>query len=314
MSQERLHPTFRELITQLDVQGKKQGYQLNIANALWGQRGYGFLKEFLELTKTNYGAGFNEVDFVKATEEARKTINTWVEKQTKDKIKDLIKPGILNALTRLVLTNAIYFKGNWVSQFDRKQTKDSPFYVKADKKVQMPMMYQKGDFKYMETHKLQALELPYVGSELSMVILLPKNVDGLVELQNLLTLDTLNEWLRNLREQEVEVYLPRFKTTSEFMLAEVLASMGMPDAFSLPPADFSGITGNKDLFISAVIHKAFVDVNEEGTEAAAATAVVMKKSVYMPRVFRADHPFIFLIRDVSSEGILFLGRLVNPLE
>ncbi len=316
LEQGRLHPTFHSLISQLNAQGK--GYQLNIANALWGQKGYGFLEEFLELTKTNYGAGLNEVDFVRDTEAARKTINTWVEKKTEDKIKNLIKPGILDALTVLVLTNAIYFKGNWASQFEKKETKDSKFYVRADKTIKVPTMYQKEKFKYMETDGFQAIELPYVDNELSMVILLPKKRDGLVELENSLASDSIDKWLGNLRRQEVMVYLPKFKMTSEFRLDTVLASMGMPDAFVCPPADFSGMNDRESLFISAVIHKAFVDVNEEGTEAAAATAVVIAEEigvgVHRVPVFRADHPFIFVIRDVSSGSILFLGRVVNPLK
>lgn len=316
LEQESLHPTFQKLITQLNTQAKQQGYQLNVANALWGQKGYGFLEEFLDLTKTTYGAGLNEVDFVRATEAARRTINTWVEKQTKGKIKNLIKRGILTDLTRLVLTNAIYFKGNWASQFDKKQTKNSPFYVRVDKTVNVPMMYQKEKFKYMETERLQAIELPYVDNELSTVVLLPKEINGITALENSLTADSLKKWLGRLREQKVDVYLPRFKITSEFRLNTALISMGMPDAFSLPPADFSGMTGKKDLFISAVIHKAFVDINEEGTEAAAATAVVMKRAerMHRPLIFRADHPLIFLIRDTQSGSILFLGRVVNPLK
>ena len=319
LGQESLHPTFQKLITQMSTQAEQQGYQLNVANALWGQKGYGFLKKFLDLTKTTYGAGLNEVDFRRATEAARKTINTWVEKQTKGKIKNLIRRGILDELTRLVLTNAIYFKGNWASQFDKRQTKNSPFYVRVDRTVNVPMMYQKEKFRYMETGRLQAIELPYVDNELSMVVLLPKEVNGITALENFLTADSLRKWLTRLREQKVDVYLPRFKITSEFRLDTALRSMGMPDAFSLPPADFSGMTGKKDLFISAVIHKAFVDINEEGTEAAAASAVVMEimeKAMRMqrPLIFRADHPFIFLIRDTQSGSILFLGRVVNPLK
>lgn len=315
LDQEDLHPAFRVLINQLNAQGKRRGYQLNIANALWGQKGYRFLKEFLDLTRTNYGAVLNEVDFTSeaAREVARRRINTWVEKQTKGKIKDLIKPGILNELTRLVLTNAIYFKGDWASQFEEEQTKLSPFTVRVDKKIDVPMMCQSGDFKFMEEAGFQMLELPYVENELSMVVLLPKKMDGLAELEDSLTADNLKEWLGSLREQRVNVYLPKFKITSEFRLDKTLKSMGMTDAFS-PEADFSGMTGDTDLFISAVLHKAFVDVNEEGTEAAAATGVVMEMCVSPVLFFRADHPFIFLIRDTRSGSILFLGRLMNPLE
>jgi serpin B len=315
LPQEKLHPAFRKLIERMNAQGKESGYQLSVANALWAQKDYQFLRAFLNTTKSNYGAGLNQVDFVKATEAARKTINDWVEKRTEGKIKELIKPGILDSLTRLVLTNAIYFKGNWANQFKEKDTEDAPFTVARDRKVTVPMMSQKEQFAYAETETLQLLELPYVEDELSMVILLPKEVDGLPDLENSLTPGSLKEWLQHLTRQQVLVQVPRFKLTSEFRLEEVLKSMGMTDAFLLPPADFSGMTGVKDLFISAVIHKAFVDVNEEGTEAAAATAVVMKREVAAePPVFRADHPFLFLIRDNQSGGILFLGRVVNPLE
>ncbi|MDD2889165.1 MAG: serpin family protein [bacterium] len=310
-----LHPAFKDLIAK--TQKENKNYQLNIANALWGQKGYKFLNEFLEVTKINYGAGFNEVDFGD-TESARKTINDWVEEQTKNKIKELIKPGILNGDTRLVLTNAIYFKGDWVNEFDKKGTKKAPFYVKPDKKVQVLMMSKKEPFNFMEADKFQAIELPYKGNNLSMFVLLPKKIDGLAELENFLVFDSLNKWIESLKNQEVRVFFPKFKTTSEFSLKEVLESMGMSDAFSLPPADFSGITETKELFISAVIHKAFVDVNEKGTEAAAATAVVMTKGFSMSEkqipVFRADHPFIFLIRDNRSGSILFIGRLTNPLK
>ncbi len=313
LPQKRLHPAMGDLIARLNARGKEGDYELTIANALWGQKGYTFLEGFLEITRTNYGAGLKEVDFGKAAEDARKTINTWVEKETMDKIKDLIKPGILTPLTRLVLTNAIYFKGDWASQFDEQNTKDAPFHIGIDNTVQVPMMYQKAKFRYMETDKFQAIELLYINDELSMVVLLPKKIDGLSELENALDEDSLNKYLSNFRSREVRVYLPKFKVTSEFGLGGVLASMGMPGVFSLPPADFSGMTGERDLFISAVVHKAFVDVNEEGTEAAAATGVGMQITAVMPTsIFRADHPFLFLIRDTSSSAILFLGRLVEP--
>lgn len=315
LESKRLHPAFRTLQEDLIGGGRKRGYELSIANALWGQKGYGFLREFLDLTKTCYGSGFQEVDFVNATETARKTINAWVEKRTRDKIKELIRkePPILNTLTVLVLTNAIYFKGNWTSQFDEKLTKDAPFMATKERKINVPMMHQEGEFKYMEADALQALELPYVDNELSMTVLLPRKVDGLTDLENLLTADNLNKWVGSLRKKKIVIYLPKFKMTCDFRLEEDLMSMGMTDAFS-GAADFSGMAGNKELFISAVLHKAFVDVNEEGTEAAAATAVVMEKARKEAFLFRADHPFIFLIRDNRSGSILFIGRVVNPLE
>jgi serpin B len=316
LNQERLHPAFAALIKRINGDDKKRGYQLSTANALWGQKDYGFLPEFLKLTKEHYGAGLNEVDFAGATEKARKTINTWVEKETKDKIKDLIKEGVLDSDTRLVLTNAIYFKGDWASQFKKNLTKDAPFNLGADKKVQVPMMHQEGKFKYLAGDDFQALEMPYVGKELTMVVLLPKKVDGLADLEKTLTADKLAVWLTKIHESDVDVTLPKFKVTAEFQLKKELSEMGMPLAFRRG-ADFSGMDGKKDnLFIGEVVHKAFVDVNEEGTEAAAATAVVVAKSDDGPErqlpVFRADHPFVFLIRDTRTESILFLGRVSNP--
>ena len=314
LDQKRFHPAFACLEAQLKAVQEKGDIELNIANALWAQEDYVFLREFLDLIQSNYGTVLNNVDFKRACEAARKQINTWVEQKTKDKIKDLIKPGVLNALTRLVLTNAIYFKGRWESQFKKSRTKESPFWLSIDKSVEVPMMTQKRQFRYMESDSLQILELPYVGDDLAMIVLLPRKVDGLAQLEADLSVENLNMWIGHLRKREVSVFLPKFKMTSQFRLSETLASMGMPDAFGRN-ADFSGIDGTKDLFISAVIHKAFVDVNEEGTEAAAATAAVISLTSAPstpPPTFRADHPFVFLIRDNRSGSILFLGRIINP--
>ena len=307
------HYTFGEIIKQLNASGEKGGYELTVANALWGQKDYKFLPDFLTLVKTNYDGNLEQVDFKTQTEEARKTINSWVENKTKDKIKELIKPGTLDSMTRLILTNAIYFKGKWESQFKPEQTQDAPFTLLGGQNVNAPMMHQTGKFGYMETDILQALEMPYVNNDLSMVVLLPKKADGVKDLEKELVSDNLTGWLARIHKREVQVFFPRFKMTSEFELAKVLGAMGMPDAFS-GKADFSGMTGNRDLFISAVIHKAYVEVNEEGTEAAAATGVTMKlTSIPTPSpVFRADHPFIFLIRDNQTGSILFLGRVANP--
>jgi serpin B len=311
----RFHSAFGAIIKDLNARGEKGGYELSVANALWGQKGYGFLEDFLELIKTNYDGRLSEVDFAKATEAARKTINTWVEKKTKNKIKDLIPKGVLNRLTRLVLTNAIYFKGNWASQFKKDRTQDAPFTLAGGEKVDVPMMNQTAEFNYMETEDFQGLELPYVDDELSMIILLPKRVDGLAEFEKTLTLKNLSQWLARLRKRKVIVSVPKFKMTSQFRLADVLKAMGMTDAFVPDVADFSRMNGKRDLFIWAVIHKAYVDVNEEGTEAAAATGVVVGITSVMPGripVFRADHPFLFLIRDNHSGSILFIGRVMNP--
>jgi serpin B len=313
LSQEQFHCDFGKIIKDMNARGTEDKYELSVANALWGQKGYEFLDEFLDLVKSNYDGGLNEVDFVEATEQARQTINMWVEEKTKDKIKELIKEGVLSSMTRLVLTNAIYFKGNWASQFDEEQTIDAPFYVSASEEIVVPMMNQKGEFGYTETGDLQALELPYVEDELSMVIVLPKAKDGIDEVEEELTEEELAGWMEKLREREVVVSIPKFKMTQELSLAEVLQSMGIVDAFT-SVADFSGMNGKRDLFISAVIHKAYVDVNEEGTEAAAATAIGMRLTAIEepPPVFRADHPFIFIIRDKVTDSILFLGRVINP--
>jgi serpin B len=311
LSKDDFHCAFGSIINDLNTRGQKGAYKLTVANALWGQKGYSFLKDFLELIEKNYGGNLNEVDFVGATEAARQTINNWVEEKTNGKIKDLIQQGVLDKLTRLVLTNAIYFKGNWASKFKEENTKDVPFTLLDGKKIDVPMMNQKGDFGYMQTETFQALEMPYVDKELSMFIFLPKESSSLSELEKDFTEDNLSNWLKRFGEQEVTVFVPKFKMTDEFGLADTLKSMGMTDAFG--DADFSGMTGKKELFISAVVHKAYIDVNEEGTEAAAATAVVMKlTAVAEPLVFLADRPFLFLIRDNATESILFLGRVTNP--
>jgi len=315
LDQKQLHSAFACLEAQLNTLQEKEGIELNVANSLWAQKEYILLEEFLDLIKKYYGAELSLLDFKKACEAARKKINAWVEEKTKNRIKDLIKPGVLDSLTRLVLTNAIYFKGNWESQFKKSKTEETPFWLTAGKSIKVPMMNQKQNFKYMENDNLQVLELPYVGNDLSMIVLLPKKVDGLAQLESTLSVKNLTSWMGLLKEKEISVFLPKFKMSSQFSLNKTLALMGMHDAFS-EKADFSGMTGKKDLYISAVIHKAFVDVNEEGTEAAAATAVGMRllSMPAPPPIFKADHPFIFLIRHNPSESILFLGRVINPTE
>jgi len=311
---DRLHGAYAASIKELNAGGKERGYELAVANRLWGQKGYGFLPDFLGLLKTHYGAGLEEVDFARATEAARQTINGWVEEQTKDKIKELLKPGVLDTMTRLVLTNAIYFKGQWLREFPKDATRDEDFFLAPEKKVTAPMMNQTGEFGYFGGPDFQALELPYKGEDLSMVVLLPKAKDGLADLEKALSAEKVAEAVAKLRKQKVMVVLPKFKTTAEFeQLKEPLIALGMKDAFGTD-ADFSGMNGKKDLFISAVVHKAFVAVDEEGTEAAAATAVVVKLTALRepPPIFRADHPFVFLIRDKRSGAVLFLGRLTDP--
>jgi serpin B len=314
MTQEQLAQAFGEIIKDLNKRGGGGKYELRVANALWGQQGYKFLPAFTELVEKQYGGMLRTVDFVTAAEQARQTINAWVDRQTNGKIKDLIGPGVLNAMTRLVLTNAIYFKGNWASQFEKDRTRDQPFTLVDGKQVQVPMMNQQARFGYAETDALQALEIPYVGDELSMVVLLPRKTDGIKELQEQLTGENLSKWLGQIGKREVIVWMPKFKMTDKFDLSKTLQSMGMTDAFT-QRADFSGMAGNRDLLISAVIHQAYVDINEEGTEAAAATGVTVSLTSVGPQttpVFRADHPFLFLIRDKPSGSILFLGRAMNP--
>ena len=314
MTQEQLAQVFGKTIKDLNSRGGGDKYELRVANALWGQKDYKFLQVFVGSVEKQYGGTLRNVDFIAAAEQARQTINAWVAKQTNDKIKDLISPGVLDAMTRLVLTNAIYFKGNWASQFKKNQTQDQPFTLLDGTKVQVPMMNQQTRFGYAETDALQVLEMPYKGDELSMLILLPKKMDGIKALELGLTAESFSKWLGAIRTWQVIVSVPKFKMTSRFSLAQVLQSMGMTDAFS-DKADFSGMTGNRDLFISAVIHQAYVDVNEEGTEAAAATGVTMRLTSVGPDmtpVFRADHPFLFLIRDKTAGSILFLGRVTDP--
>jgi len=291
-----------------------RAYELAIANALWGQKGYPFLPQFTTLLKSTYAAGFQQVDFQTDTEAAMHTINTWVEKKTHDKIKDLITPGILTPATRLVLTNAIYFKGTWIDPFDAKNTTEAPFQLSGGAGKKIPMMKSSGWHPYMEDSDFQALELGYKGNELAMIILLPRKSDGLPQLEKELTPAKLTEWLRNLHGETVDVSIPKFTMTQQFGLAPTLQAMGMSAAFSPADADFSGMNGNRNLSISAVVHKAFIDVNEQGTEAAAATGVVMTRSAIPQKTyqFRADHPFLFLIRDQTSGAILFIGRLTIP--
>jgi serpin B len=327
--QTALHPAFSLLQDQINDAAQKN-IKLSIANALWGQKGHPFRKEFKDAVKNYYKAALKEVDFRTAYEAARKVINAWVEKKTHEKIKDLVPKRVLKPMTRLVLVNAIYFKGNWASPFKTGDTKDMPFMVTPNNSVEVPMMTQKSYFGYKKNDSLQVLELPYAKNRLenplelpssyddntvSMIVLLPRQRDGLAELESSLNPANLDEWLDGLRRKKVKVFLPKFKVSTGFELSNTLKKMGMPDAFN-DDADFSGMDGTTDLSIMSIIHKAFVDVNEKGTEAAAATAVFVGTRGLPPPTptFRADHPFIFLIRHNSSGSILFMGRVVNPVK
>lgn len=311
---ERLLAAFGALGQVLNSEGA--GFRLSTANRLWGQKSYTFRPDYLQLTREQFGAELTPLDFAKS-EQARQTINHWVMRQTNDKIADLIPPGALDPMARLVLTNAIYFKGDWEHEFSKDATKDAPFHLSKQNDVQAPLMHQRRHFDYAETDELQIITLPYAGYNLSLLVVLPKEVGGLSEIESELTAENLGQWTSELRERDVQLWLPKFKSTSQFMLAEVLRSLGLTLVFS-DDADLSGIASGEELKISAVIHKAYVDVNEEGTEAAAATAVAIAPTAApirepeKPVVFRADHPFIYLIRDNRTGMILFLGRLAEP--
>ena len=308
------HAHYHRLLEQWNAVGEKRAYQLRVANRLWGQKGYPILPEFLALTRQQYGAEMLLVDFAQ-TGAASREINQWVEQQTNGKIKDLIPPSSLDAMTRLVLTNAVYFKGDWVHPFNKQNTREEDFAVSVQEKVKVPLMHLKSKLGYAEEETFQVLELPYVGRDLSMVVLLPKKADELPELEKTLTVDKLTSLMPTLHVREVNAYLPKFNLETSFGLNSTLQAMGMKRAFTRE-ADFSGISSAEALYISAVLHKAYVDVNEEGTEAAAATGVVARAmAARLPQpipVFRADHPFLFLIRDTKAGSILFMGRLTKP--
>lgn len=309
-----LHRLMAQLRQNLRADAKR-GYQLRIANRLWGHTGYEFLPEFLATTREHYAADLGIVDFARNAEAGRQEINRWVETETERKITDLIPPGAIDARTRLVLANAIYFKANWQDKFNEKLTADTPFHIPGGEEVTVPMMHQTRSFGYRAADDLQILEMPYVDGKLSMLVLLPKEIEGLPALEGKLTAENLRQWTTGLRPQRVIVYLPRFEMTSQFGLNDTLQSMGMTLPFDDLRADFSRMSPAEGLYISAVVHKAFVDVNEEGTEAAAATGVIMAPRAAIvdePPTFRADHPFLFLIRDNQTGSILFIGRVTNP--
>ncbi|MBL8818767.1 MAG: serpin family protein [Planctomyces sp.] len=290
---------------------KVNGIRLKLANRLWGQRDYQFLPAFRDLTRDKYAAELVQLDFADS-ENSRQTINTWVEEQTEQKIVDLIPDGLLSSDTRLVLTNAVYFQGNWADQFEKENTRDEDFQLNTKAKVKVPMMHRTGKCRYSAIDNLQVLELPYGDGSLSMIVLLPKTVDGLEGLETQLNFENLQRWMQSVKpDDRLEISLPRFKITAEFDLKRTLQAMGMKSAFEVKGADFSGMTGDRNLFISGVVHKAFVDVNEEGTEAAAATGVIAT-IVSMPPTFRADHPFVFMIRDNRNGALLFVGKITNP--
>uniref|UniRef100_G1PZ10 Serpin domain-containing protein n=1 Tax=Myotis lucifugus TaxID=59463 RepID=G1PZ10_MYOLU len=313
-----IHSSFQSLNADINKRGAP--YILKLANRLYGEKTYEFLPEFLASTQKMYGAELASVDFQRASEDARKVINEWVKGQTEGKIPELLAAGVVDNMTKLVLVNAIYFKGNWQEKFSKEATTDTPFRLNKKDTKTVKMMYQKSKFPfgYIEDLKCRVLELPYQGRDLSMVILLPDDIEdeatGLKKIEEQLTLEKLHEWTKpeNLSSIEVNVHLPKFKLEESYNLNSHLASLGIEDLFN-SKADLSGMSRARELFISKIVHKSFVEVNEEGTEAAAATAGIATFCMLMPEEnFVADHPFIFFIRHNPSANILFLGRLSSP--
>ncbi len=324
LPQDRLHAAMGALMADLNgrtVEEKwqspdngRKAFELVVANALWSQKGYAFRKEYFDQVTRDYAAGLTELDFPADVEAARKTINGWVEGKTNQRIKDLIPQGQLTPDVRLVLTNAIYFKAAWAEPFRKEATKDEDFHLADGKTAQVPIMHRADHLLYWDEGTFEAVELPYLGKDVSMEILVPKEAKGLAALEARVTAADLDAWRGNLKSTMVTIGLPRFKTTCAFDLNGELKAMGMKDAFVYPAADFTGMSETRELYIGFVIHKAFVDVNEEGTEAAAATAVGMRAGGRPPEPIRLqiDRPFLFLIRDAKTGSILFMGRILDP--
>ena len=321
MEEDRLHPAFNALDQYLESLADQEipedmgeAFQLNIANAIWGQKDFQFENDFMDILAVNYGAGLRLLDYVLEPEKSRIEINNWVSDQTKDKIQDLIPQGAINSDTRLVLSNAIYFIATWLEPFEETLTEDGVFYGLGGEEIITPMMSLSSDasFPYYQGEGFQAVELPYVGGQVSMLVLVPDQ-GQFSSFEESLNAEKLDGIIGNLAYQPMYLNFPKFEFETEISLANILAEMGMPSAFS-DAADFSGMTGTRDLFISDVFHKAFVSVDEEGTEAAAATAVEMSvtSAPENPIQLVVDHPFVFLIRDTQTNSILFMGRVVEP--
>ncbi len=298
-----------------EINRKDKGYKLHTANALWAERDYHFLESYFDTITTYYGGNIKNMDFRNKPDDSRTEINDWVELQTEGKIRDLIPPGVINPMTRLVLTNAIYFKGTWETRFNETLTEKASFTTPAGS-VDVDMMERTGkeaEFNYFEDSDAQIIELPYSGEDLSMLVILPKG--NLADVESNLDAEKLSMWMDSLEMQQVDLFLPKFKFETKYLLKGTLSDMGMPIAFNPGKADFTGMDGTNDLFISNVIHQAFVEVNEEGTEAAAATAVVIEATaipIEETPVFRADHPFIFVIQQKNTGNILFMGKVNDP--
>ncbi|XP_016089892.1 leukocyte elastase inhibitor-like [Sinocyclocheilus grahami] len=317
VKEDQIHSSFNKLMSELKKPGAP--YVLSLANRLYGEQSYQFVEKFINDTKRYYEAKLEEVDFKKKSEAARVDINKWVEKKTQGKIKDLLPQGSVDTMTRLVLVNAIYFKGNWEKKFPKEATSDGQFKLNKTQSKPVKMMNQKAEFPLALIPEMnsQVLELPYVGKNLSMLIILPEEIEdettGLQKLEKALTYEKLMEWTKpsKMRRQEVQVSLPRFKMEETYDMKSLLISMGMEDVFDGQKVNLSGMSPNNDLVVSKVIHKAFVEVNEEGTEAAAATGAVIAIRSFA-QMFIADHPFLFFIRHNPSNSILFYGHFCSP--
>lgn len=314
---EKFHGEYKHLLGKLH-EGANEKIKLNIANGLWAQNDFKFLDTYFDIVKTNYNSELKNVDFKDNAERetTRNDINAWVEKNTNNKISNILNPSDLNAMTRLVLVNAIYFYGDWAKPFKKESTKPKDFSMINGTRAIVPFMNQRGQLKYYEDSKIQAIEIPYKDNKASMVIFLPNATDGIDELGKSLDYKYYQDVLDALQFTDVGLSLPKFKMDLQLELSSTLSQMGMPLAFSRDGADFSGMTGSQDLFISKVIHQAFIFVDEKGTEAAAATAVVMCLTMapqhVEPKIFNADHPFVFLIKDNTTGSILFMGTIMKP--
>jgi serpin B len=322
LPQDKLHAALNALDLELakrGAEGSKDAtpLQLNIANAVWAEQTFPFLRTYLDVLAQNYGAGIQLADFINQYEAVRKEINGWVGKETNDKIQDLLPEGVLKPSTRMVLVNAIYFKADWRTPFDPNNTHDAPFHLLDGSDVQVKMMSESlSGVPYAQGDGYQAISLPYQGETASMVIIVPDE-GRFGEFESTLDAQKLNGILGSMQPSSgLQLELPKFSFMTDFGLKEQLTALGMPDAFDPDRADFSGMTGKRDLYIDNVLHKAFVAVDEEGTEAAAATAVIMDlASAMLPDVtLTIDRPFIFMIRDLPSGQILFAGRVLNPVQ
>lgn len=314
-----VHQRFEKVISEINKPGAN--YVLSLANRLFGETSYDFLASFIDSTQKFYHAGLEKLNFSQAPEDSRRHINAWVEEKTSGKIQDLLAQGIIDSLTRLVLVNAIYFKGNWANKFNKDHTQERPFKINKNESKTVQMMFKKAKYNttYISDHRTAILEMPYVDNELSMIILLPDKIEdnstGLEKLEREITYEKLLDWINPemMDLREIELYFPKFKLEEKYDLKPVLRSMGMTDAFDMGKSNFSGMSANNDLVLSQVVHKSFIEVNEEGTEAAAATAAVMmlRCAHFVPQ-FNVDHPFLFFIKHHSTNSILLFGRYSSP--